>query len=473
MKANLTEKDKAFREFALTGSIWSVVLYIGIPLALYQSLTQIFKVFDTMMAAHISAASVSAVAYLSQLSGMLSALGGGLAVGASIRISEAYGAGDFALVKKRVSTLFTLCGLLGLLLLIILVPFAPQFLRLAKTPEAFMASGVAYFRLELLAMVISFFNNVYIAIERARGNSKRILYLNFFILGIKLLLTAFFVYVLHAGINMIAVATIVSQGLLLLASIKNLNERSSAFGFSLRSISLRREVVQPMILLSIPVIAEKVAFSMGKVIINSMSTIYNALTVGALSISNTISGFTTMPQNGFQEGGAAIISQNLGAKQVKRALQTFGCVLIINVLLGVFLMSGSLICLQQISSLFAGNDLAFQHTIASIYRMEAYGAIPLGVNAAVMSLLYGFGKTKLTLLINFSRLFIFRVPLLWFLQQFTDLGDISVGIVMGISNTATGIMSMIVGAIVIHSICKENDIVLFDFFSTHPFQVSK
>ena len=34
------------------------------------------------------------VAYLSQLNLMLSALGGGLAVGASIKVSEAYGAGD-------------------------------------------------------------------------------------------------------------------------------------------------------------------------------------------------------------------------------------------------------------------------------------------------------------------------------------------------------------------------------------------
>ena len=73
-------------------------------LALYQSLNQLFKIFDSMMASHIGASSVSAVAYLSQINLMLSSLGGGLAVGASIKISEAYGAGDFLLVKRRVSS---------------------------------------------------------------------------------------------------------------------------------------------------------------------------------------------------------------------------------------------------------------------------------------------------------------------------------------------------------------------------------
>ncbi len=43
------------------------------------------------MAAHISANAVSTVAYLSQINMAISALGGGLAVGASIKISEAYG----------------------------------------------------------------------------------------------------------------------------------------------------------------------------------------------------------------------------------------------------------------------------------------------------------------------------------------------------------------------------------------------
>ena len=43
-----------------------------------------------------------------------------------------------------------------------------------------------------------------------------------------------------------------------------------------------------MIKLSVPVIVEKMAFSLGKVVVNSMSTVYGTLTVGALGISNNI-----------------------------------------------------------------------------------------------------------------------------------------------------------------------------------------
>ena len=461
MQADLSKKDEQFREFSLNGPMWRVVLYVGFPLALYESLNQLFKILDTMMASHIGASAVSAVAYLSQINMMISAVGTGLAVGASIKVSQAYGAGDFMLVKKRVSTMFAMCGALGIAILLVLVPFTPEFLRLMNTPEEFIADGSTYFRLELFGMVITFFNNVYIAIERARGNSKRILILNTAVIVVKLGLTAWFVYGLGGGINMISCATIISQSLLLLAACINMNQKGNAFGFSLRAISIKKEVICPMLTLSFPVIVERIAFAVGKVIVNSMSTVYGSWTVGALGISNNIGGITTNPQNGFQEGGSSIISQNLGAGRPKRALLAFRGVLYIDMLIGLVIMTASLLCLNQLAGLFAGDNAEFAEMIKQIYRFEAVGAIPLGVNAAVMALLYGFGKTRVTMVMNFCRVFLFRVPVLWALQQFTDLGNVSAGIVMAVSNVASGVLAAVVGVIEIRRICNTYDVRYF------------
>lgn len=461
MKAFLSKKDEKFREFAQNGHMGKVVLQLGLPLALYQSLNQLFKILDTLMASHIGNSTVSAVAYLSQINLMLSAIGGGLAVGSSIKISEAYGAGKFELVKRRVSTLFAMCAILGGGILLFLAPFTPQFLRIMNTPEEFISEGSTYFILELVAMVITFFNSVYIAIERVRGNSRRILYLNMSVIVVKLGLTAWFVYGLAGDVTMIAIATILSQLVMLAAAVINLNQGENVFGFSLKAIAFKSEVVKPMVGLSIPVIVEKAAFAMGKVVVNSMSTVYDSLTVGALGISNNIGGITTMPQNGFQEGGTAIISQNLGAKKPDRALSAFKWTLGINVLCGLFFMTLSLIFLGPLSRLFSKGNAEFTGMIAEVYRLEALGAVPLGVNAAVMGLLYGFGKTKITLFMNFCRVFVFRIPVLWALQQFTNLGNISVGIVMVVSNTCSGILAAVIAVIMIRKICREQGIKFF------------
>ena len=195
--------------------------------------------------------------------------------------------------------------------------------------------------------------------ERARGNSKRILILNMVVIGIKLTLTALFVYVLQWGITMIAMATIISQSVLLVAGIISLNKKDNAFGLSYEYMTFKKEITKPMLSLSFPVIVEKVAFAFGKVIINSMSGIYGSLTVGALGISNSIGGLTTNPQNGFQEGAAAIISQNLGASKPKRSMEAFKKVLVINILVGILGFVLTRLYLNQISNVFSNsvNDL--------------------------------------------------------------------------------------------------------------------
>lgn len=449
LKAELSQKDKAFLERSLNGPMWMVILKIGTPLAFYQMLSQVFTILDTMMASHISEESVSAVAYLAQLNSILSAVGGGLAVGAGIQISRAYGEGNLTLVRQRVSSLYALCFLVGVAMLAAILPFTNAFLRLAGTPDSLIAVGSQYFIVQLFVMVVTFLNNVYIAVERARGNASRIFWLNFLVIGTKLSLTAFFVYVLNSGLVMIAVASLASQLVLLVFALRNSIFGKSAFTFSAKAITVQRNVVAPMVENSVPVIAEKALFAFGKTIVNAMCTVYGALMVGAMGVSNNLGGITTNPQNGYQEGAAAIISQNFGAKKYHRVLEAFASALVIDVLIGAVISGVEIWQMDALAGLFDSGSAEFHALIMLVYRYEALGAVPLGINAAVMALLYGLGKTKLTLILNVSRVFVFRIPVFWLLQHYTSLGQASVGMVMMVSNISVTVMAVIVAAIVI------------------------
>jgi len=459
MGTTLSDKDRKFREFALNGNMWNVILQVCIPLAIFQLVNHVFNILDTMMASHISATAVSAVAYLSQLQNMIAAVGTGLAVGSTLKISECYGAGDYDLVKKRLSTLIAICFGVSILVLM-MIPFTPFLLRISGTPSEFIDIGTKYFVVTLIATVLSIFNNVYIAIERARGNSKRILRLNMFVIMLKLSITGVFIYGLNANITMIAVATVFAQLFLFIMAIRNLSRGNDAFTFSLKSIAFKERVVKPMLTLSFPVMVERLSFAMGKTVVNSMSKNYGPVTVGALGISNNINGIATQLQTGFQDGGASIISQNLGACRPDRALDAFKKLLIIEALLGLICYIILNVFINQISFVFAnsaeGFNYEFQQTIIKVFRYDSFGGcVPLGINCAIMALFFGFGKTKLTLIINFSRVFLFRIPILWSLQHFTALGSESVGIVMAASNILTAVLSSIIAFFVVRQIKKE------------------
>lgn len=451
LKTELSSKDKVFLEQSLNGPMWRMILKIGTPLAFYQMLSQIFTILDTMMAAHISEESVSAVAYLAQLNSILSAVGGGLAVGAGIQISRAYGEGNLTLVRQRVSSLYALCLFVGVTMLTIILPFTNSFLYLAGTPDSLIAVGSQYFIVQLFVMVVTFLNNVYIAVERARGNASRIFWLNLLVIGIKLSLTALFVYILNSGLVMIAVASLASQAVLLGFALRNSIFGKSAFTFSAKAVTVQQCVVAPMVENSVPVIAEKAFFAFGKTVVNAMCTVYGALMVGAMGVSNNLGGITTNPQNGYQEGAAAIISQNFGAGKYRRVLKAFVSVLVIDVAVGAVISGMELWQMDALANLFDSGSAEFHAMITLVYRYEALGAVPLGINAAVMSLLYGLGKTRLTLILNVARVFVFRIPVFWFLQHYTTLGQASVGVVMMVSNISVTLIAVVVAGVVIRN----------------------
>ena len=448
MASVVSKKDESFRQYALKAAPMKVLLGTCAPLALFQALQSIFKILDAMMASHIGSEAVSAVSCLSQITTMVTALGGGLAVGGCIKISEAYGRGDYDAVRHRVATVYAMAVSVSIVLAATLIPFAKPFLRLLQTPEDLITVGTGYFRIEILTLVINFFNTVYLAIERSRGHAKKILALNMVIVVVKLCLSALFVYVLHCDLVMIAVATLVGQGLLLCYAVFTMTRDEGAFRFSPRNIRMKKDTTMPILNLAYPVSAEKMLFAAGKVVVNSMSGLYGGLTVGALGISNNIGGLTTSWHMGFNDGAAPLISQNRGAGQYKRTLQLYWRLLVIDVVIGVVGLVLVSQFLPWLARIFAQSEAEFDQTfcdmIISIHRWEMLGYITLGINSATIALLLGYGYTKLTLLLNVARVFAFRVPVLWFLQKFTNMGAEAVGVTMMVSNVCVGITAVVV-----------------------------
>lgn len=361
-------------------------------------------------------------------------------------------------MRRRVATVYAMAVAVSALVCLTLIPFAEGFLALLQTPKELIDAGAGYFRIEVLTLVVSFFNTVYIAIERSRGHARKILALNLSVIVVKLTLSALFVYVLEGGLILIALATLVSQCLILAYALLTMPRDEGAFRFSPAAIHLKKRTVLPILHLSLPVSLEKMLFAGGKVIVNAMSGVYGGLTVGALGISNNIGGLTTSWHIGFTDGTAPLISQNRGAGKYRRTLHMYFWLLAINVLIGVTGLAVVSLTLPWLAEVFARSkdafDPAFHQMIIDIHRWEMLGYITLGVNSATVALLLGYGYSRLTMLLNVARVFLFRVPVLWAFQRWTSLGPEAVGLTMMVSNVLTGLSAIVVAIPVVRRILR-------------------
>lgn len=87
------------------------------------------------------------------------------------------------------------------------------------------------------------------------------------------------------------------------------------------------------------------------------------------------------------------------------------------------------------------------------------GCLGIALNGAGMDFLLGLGKTKITLVLNFLKIFVFRIPILFILQLFIKDGVTALGIMMLVSNWGICIPTTIICALTVRRLRnKENNI---------------
>ena len=446
----ISQKDIKRRESILNGNLWRTIISICAPIFLYNLFNSFYAIIDAVVVAKIDPTSVSAVASLSQIQHLLSSLGSGLAAGGGIIVARYFGAGDMDRARFNSNQTIAISNIVIVLLLSTCVPLALPIMRFSGVPDELISIGTSYFIVQIITLAFVFYNSVFMAMQKAKGNTQIMFWINIFVMVIKLSLSILFVWVMELrDIVWVAVATLIGQMIMFVILLSMMLKKDNVFIIKFEEFKLKKNEVREILAMSLPIFLGKFIFSFGKVSINAMCKAYGPLVVGALGVSNNINGMVTTPINSFEEGTSTIISQNIGAKNIKRAIKTFKYTFVLATSLGIVgYILVRFVCQDAIIGLYNQNGSAdnaemFLALIKSIHRYDSLSILALAVNSAVLGVLYGFGQTKMTMILNISRVFVFRIPVLWYLQTFhKEIGAEAAGISMGISNICIAIASL-------------------------------
>lgn len=448
-ETKVSEKDRKRREFILNGSPMAVVLHISLPLMALGAFSYISSIIDTVVVSTTDNNAVSSVVMISQIKQLITALGAGFATGSSIIVSRLIGRGEYDKAKKAANTTLEVFFGLAVLLIAVIQIFAVGILKLGRLDDEMIAMGIGYFRVQIVSIGVGLFNQVFMGLEKARGAMKNITLINIMSMALKLAFTLIFVNVLNLGTAWVAGGTLCADISVTIYAFVNLIRKNYLFRFNPKNVMFTTDFFKPLCSLSIPVSLGKFVFSMGKVIVNGLAIDYGPDAPGALGVSNQISGSVTHLTTYSEDSESSIISYNLSQRYYSRMIKVFFCTLTVNLVIttiGFILLT---VFSAPISLFFAGDGGAEKaELIEKIFSFERVGIIALGVNSAVNGLIYGLGYTKLSMICNLSRLFVFRIPsMLVMINCFPDMGAESLGIAMLISNVGIGLMSVVIGTV--------------------------
>lgn len=440
----MEKKEQLKKNYILNGNVWKAILSVSFPLIVYNLFLQLVSFFDSLMASEIGATAVSAISIVGQVNNITFAISTSLSIGGTIFISRFIGSGKSKKASEYSNQLFLISIIMSFLLLIIILPFSKNILKLLNTPDSILDISLEYYVTSMIYLPILFFNNAYIAIIKATANNKKILFLNLIVLTIKLILNYIFVYILRLGIIMLAVSTLLSQLIITFIAIREIKYDKIGIKINIFSTKLNAKILKNMARLSLPIFVEKGSFFAGKIMVNSIGTFYGELAAGALGISNTLSGIVTIMFSAIQDAESTLISQNIGNNNWNRAKEVMKKSLVYQIGLAILGILFYTFFMDKIIGLFAKGDLEFFELIKQIFRLEYLGFVTLAITDGVIGLFYGIGLTKITFVINFLRLFLFRLPVLLYIINFTNLGPVALGWAMLISNFCVGIVAVIV-----------------------------
>ncbi|MCH5207404.1 MAG: hypothetical protein J1F04_00860 [Oscillospiraceae bacterium] len=450
--AAVSEKDRKRREFILTGNPMAVVLRISLPLMALGAFSYISSVIDTFVVSTTDSDALSSVVMISQIKSLITALGAGFATGSSIIVSRLIGRGEYDKAKKAANTTIESFFILAIAVIALIQVFAVPILRLAQLNDEMIDMGLGYFRVQIVSIGVGLFNQVFMGLEKARGAMMNITIINITSMSIKLVFTIVFVTLFSLGTTWVAVATLCADLSVTTYALVNIFRKNYLFKFNAKNVMFNKDFFKPLCSLSIPVSLGKFVFSMGKVIVNGLGMRYEDNepgAVGALGVSNQISGSVTHLTTYSEDSESSVISYNLSQKQYKRMIQVFFCTLALNLFITIVGFILLTIFSAPLSLFFAGDGGQEKaELIEKIFSYERIGIIALGVNSAVNGLIYGLGYTKLSMIVNLSRLFVFRIPaMLVMINAFPEMGAESLGVAMLISNVGIGLMSVVIGIV--------------------------
>lgn len=328
-----------------TGNLFQKIILFAFPLMLTNLLQLLYNAADLVVIGQFrSSQAFSAVSSTTALINLCVTLFIGLSAGSNVMMAKALGAKNDDKCKKVLNTSLLIALIAGIIIGIAGFIFARNFLELMDSPYDVIDMSTLYLKIYFIGMPVNLLYNFGSAIMRANGDTSRpLVYL--FISGLaNIIVNVFLVVVCGMGVEGVAIATILSQGISAALVISALARYKESWHFSFKSITFDFESMKDIIKIGLPAGIQGTLFSISNVLIQSSVNSFGSFVMAGNGVANNLEGFVFTIMNSFYHAALSFIGQNMGAKKYKNIKKIYKFSLIYVILFGFIV--GTLIYLS-------------------------------------------------------------------------------------------------------------------------------
>ncbi len=403
------------------GPILSNLLKLAVPIMLANLIQTVYNLTDAFWLGKMSEKALEAVAVVGlayPIVFTIMAFGFGFMVAGTALVSRYKGAGELDKIKKVTGQFILILSFFSVLFLLTAFIFIDDIVVLMKVPPDIQQDAISYISTVMIGMAFMFIFMSYQSFSHGLGDTITPMTISLISVSCNILLDPLAIFgfgpIPAFGIIGAAWATVFSRIIGALLAIYFLKRKAAILIPKLHDLIPDKRLLKTIINISIPASIAQSITSIGFLLLQGFVNTYGTVVISVFSLGNRLTGFFMMPSMGLSNALSSIVGQNLGAGKIKRAEKTVAhalATIVIIMSIGcsiIYFFGGSLI------SMFINDPEVIKHG-ARMFKITSLATFLFSFVFVFNGVFNGAGYTKPTMILNVSRLWLFRIPLTYIL----------------------------------------------------------
>ncbi len=392
------------------GSVSKNLLYFTAPYLLSYFLQTLYGMADLFIIGQFDGAdATTSVSIGSQVMHMITVMIVGLAMGTTVGIGHAVGAGDKTRAKTAIGntlTLFLTLSVVGTALLLLLVN---PIVSVMSTPEEAVAGARIYLIICFAGIPFITAYNIIASVFRGLGDSKSPMYFIAIACAANIILDYVFIGAMDMGAAGAALGTTLSQALSVIISVIAVTKKKREIIPSKSDLHPQKSVMSEMLRTGIPIALQDGLIQVAFIVITIIANKRGLTDAAAVGIVEKIISFLFLVPSSLLSAVSALCAQNIGAGKQDRADRTLCYALFAAVGFGVVVA----VIMQFAAGFTVG---LFQKDAAVVAAGEQYlkgyvfDVIFAGIHFSFSGYFCACNKSYISFIHNISAIALVRIP---------------------------------------------------------------
>ena len=398
-----------------TGSVFKNIVIFSLPYLLSYFLQTLYGMADLFIIGQFDGvADTTAVSIGSQVMHMITVMIVGLAMGATVSIGQAVGAGNKKQAAADIGNTVTLFMGVSVALTVILLLLRRPIVSVMSTPSEAVSGTVDYLTVCFIGIPFITAYNIISSIFRGMGDSKSPMYFIAVACAVNIGLDCLFMGAMNLGPAGAALGTTLSQAVSVFVALAVIRKRKTDIPYSKGDLRPQRAVMSKLLKIGVPIALQdgfvQIAFIVITVIVNHRG-LNDAAAVG---IVEKIIGFLFLVPSSMLSAVSALGAQNIGANKPERAVSTLRYAVIITVCFGAAVSLLMQFASESVVALFTDPATADGAQVVRLggqyMRGYVWDCIFAGVHFSFSGYFCACGKSGISFLHNIIAIALVRIP---------------------------------------------------------------